>query len=285
MVVNNYLRLVKFSHTLFALPFAVASFFLAWRHSGEELSWWLLMWVVLAVVLARNTAMAFNRYADRRFDAENPRTRAREIPVGVIRPWAALTFVVANGLLFMIVAWMINPLCFALSPVALMVILGYSLTKRFTALCHLILGTGLALAPLGAWLAVTGQFHPLPILIAIAVLLWVAGFDIIYALQDEEYDTDAGLKSIPSAIGRKRALLISVILHTGSFVSITAASLVAGFQLLALTGTGIFGVLLIYQHLIISEKNLSKINIAFFTTNGVASIIWAMMVVLESVIC
>jgi len=282
MVVNNYLRLVKFSHTLFALPFAVASFFLAWRYSGDELSRTLLLWVVLAVVLARNAAMAFNRYADRRYDGANPRTRTREIPGGVIPPGAALAFVVVNALGFMVVAWMINPLCFVLSPVALLVILGYSLTKRFTALCHLILGTGLALAPLGAWLAVTGQFHPLPILIASAVLLWVAGFDIIYALQDEEFDTDAGLRSIPAAIGRKRALILSACFHAGAFAAIIWASLMAEFQALAFTGTAIFGILLLYQHLIVSSGNLSRINIAFFTTNGIASVLWATFVVVET---
>ncbi len=281
MFLDNYLKLVKFSHTLFAMPFAVAAFFLAWQHTGESLPWVTLLWVVLAVVFARNAAMGFNRYADRKYDSENPRTQNREIPKGVISPMAALLFVVLNALLFMGVAWMINPLCFALSPVALLVILGYSLTKRFTALCHLVLGTGLALAPLGAWLALTAQFHTLPVLIAIAVLLWVAGFDIIYSLQDEGFDKEAQLYSIPRAIGRKKALMLSALLHTGAFSALVAASLIAQFQLIALSGTAIFGILLLYQHLIVSPNNLSRINIAFFTTNGIASIVWATLVIVE----
>lgn len=202
-MINHYFRLVKFSHTLFSLPFAVAGFFLA--PAISEKPWQLLVWVLLAVVFARNAAMAFNRYTDRYFDKANPRTAMREIPSGMVKPNRALLFVIINSLLLMFVSWMINPLCFALSPVALVVILGYSLTKRITPLSHLILGVGLALAPLGAWLAVTAAFHPLPVMLALAVLCWVAGFDIIYALQDEQFDRRAGLYSIPCGLRNKES--------------------------------------------------------------------------------
>ncbi|MFO7723253.1 MAG: UbiA-like polyprenyltransferase [Bacteroidales bacterium] len=280
-MISNYLRLVKFSHTLFAMPFALASFFIA-VYSGEGfISWRLLLLVIAAMVLARNAAMAFNRYIDRHIDKANPRTSQREIPAGVIPARRVLAFIVINSLLFMFVAWLINPLCFALSPVALLVILGYSLTKRFTALCHLILGLGLALAPVGAWLAVTGSFALTPILIGIAVLLWVAGFDIIYALQDEKFDIEHRLRSIPAAIGRKNAMALSSILHTGSFAALVAVAFITGFAIPGWSATLIFGAMLLYQHLIISPKDISRVNLAFFTTNGIASIIWGAGVILD----
>jgi 4-hydroxybenzoate polyprenyltransferase len=278
---GNYLRLVKFSHTLFSLPFALASFFLAWHSGDGSLSWRLLVLVILAVIFARNAAMGFNRYIDRKFDLANPRTRQREIPAGVVSPMAALLFVGANALLFVLVAWFINPLCFALSPVALLVILGYSLTKRFTALCHLILGIGLALAPLGAWLAVTAAFSLPPLLISMAVLLWVSGFDVIYALQDEEFDQEIRLRSIPAALGRKGALLLSAGLHAGSVGALVAASSAFHFSYVGWTGTVVFAILILYQHLIISPRNISRINLAFFTTNGIASLIWGGLVIAD----
>jgi 4-hydroxybenzoate polyprenyltransferase len=278
-MVGNYLRLVKFSHTLFSMPFALASFFLAMREEEAELSWRLLGLVVLCVVLARNAAMGFNRYADHRYDIRNPRTSKREIPAGIINPRSALAFVVINALLFMAAAWFINPLCFYLSPVALAVILGYSITKRFTPLCHLILGVGLALAPLGAWLAVTGKFHPVPVLLACSVLCWVSGFDIIYALQDEEFDKAFKLRSIPAAIGKKRALLISTLLHLVSFGFLVSVTILSGLGITGTVGTSLFGLLLLYQHLIISPTDISRVNISFFTTNGIASLLWAAFVI------
>ena len=281
-MVNNYLKLVRFSHTLFALPFALASFFLAVSYSEARLSWQLLALVVVAVIFARNAAMAFNRLADRNYDSLNPRTIKREIPAGTVSARSAIVFVVINAILFMLTAWLINPLCFALSPLALIVILGYSLTKRFTALCHLILGTGLALAPLGAWLAVTGQFNIIPILIAIAVLLWVAGFDIIYSLQDESFDQNHRLKSIPAAFGRKKSLIISSLIHAVCFLSMIAVSFQADFSIAGWAGTAAFGSLLVYQHLIISTSNISRVNIAFFTTNGVASLLWSAAVITDT---
>ena len=278
---NNYLKLVKFSHTLFSLPFAIASFFLALRSGDHTLSWWLLILVILAVIFARNAAMAFNRYADREFDKANPRTQQREIPAGILPARRALIFIIVNSLLFMATAWLINPLCFILSPVALLVILGYSLTKRFTMLCHLILGMGLALAPLGAWLAVTEQFALTPVLIALAVLFWVAGFDIIYALQDEYFDRENMLRSIPARFGASKALWISAIIHLLCFGFLVGATLSFQPGITGWTGTAIFGTLLLYQHLIISPKDLSRVNLAFFTTNGIASILWAVMIVVQ----
>lgn len=280
---SNYLKLVKFSHTLFSLPFAIASFFLALQSGTHELSWKLLVLVILAVIFARNSAMAFNRFADRRIDSANPRTSSREIPSGVLSPRKALLFVVVNSVLFVVTAWFINPLCFYLSPVALLVILGYSLTKRFTMLCHLILGVGLALAPLGAWLAVTEQFALTPVLIACAVLFWVAGFDIIYALQDEYFDQQNKLKSIPARFGARKALWISSILHILCFGALVLATLSFSPGIAGRAGTAAFGILLLYQHIIISPKDLSRVNLAFFTTNGFASILWATLIIVDAV--
>lgn len=186
------------------MPFAVLGFFLATLHSGQGLSWRLFALVLFCMVFARSAAMAFNRYLDRSVDERNPRTRSREIPAGVISPRAALVFVIISSLLFVLCTWFINPLCFALSPVALAVILGYSYTKRFTFLCHFVLGLGLSLAPIGAYLAVTGRFDMLPLLYSAAVLLWVSGFDIIYALQDEDFDRSLQLHSVPAALGKKK---------------------------------------------------------------------------------
>ena len=183
-MINNYLSLIKFSHTIFALPFALLGFFLGYLEYKYPFSWRLFLLVLACMVFARTAAMAFNRYLDRNIDRVNPRTSRREIPAGVVRPDSALGLVILSSALFVVATWFINPLCFALSPVALLITLGYSYTKRFTALCHLVLGLGLSLAPIGAWLAVGGEFDVLPILYSAAVLCWVAGFDIIYALQD-----------------------------------------------------------------------------------------------------
>ncbi len=202
----NYSKLVKFEHTLFALPFALIGFFLALKEDQSELSIRLLILVLLCMVFARNAAMGFNRYLDREFDKLNPRTASREIPAGILEPKSVLLFVILNALLFITATAFINWLCFALSPVALFVILFYSYTKRFTPLCHFVLSLGLAIAPMGAYLAVAGKFDWLPLMLSFVVFFWVSGFDIIYALQDEEFDNDNRLKSIPSLIGKRRAL-------------------------------------------------------------------------------
>jgi 4-hydroxybenzoate polyprenyltransferase len=280
--IRKYVRLVTFSHTLFALPFALVGFFLAVRGYALEFDAYRLVFVVLCMVFARNAAMAFNRLADRHFDAANPRTAGREIPAGKVSPGSALLFIVINALLFMLSAWMINALCFFLSPVALLVILGYSLSKRYTFLCHYILGLGLGLAPVGAFLAVSGFFAVLPVLLGMVVLLWVSSFDIIYALQDEQFDKSLGLKSVPARFGKQRALWISRaghILAAAGMVVFLAISTSGGFILpiwSALAGIT-FILALSYQHWIVHTTGLQKVNLAFFTTNGVASVVFALL--------
>ncbi len=234
------------------------------------------------MVFARSAAMAFNRYIDRAIDKANKRTAAvREIPNGSIKPKAALIFVIINCVLFVVTTFLINNLCFYLSPIALVVVLGYSLTKRFTALCHLVLGVGLALAPIGAYLAVTGSFAWLPLYISFAVLFWVAGLDMIYALQDEEFDKKMGLSSIPAKIGRKATLNLSVLFHIITAGYLISAAYHANAGLLFWIGTALFISLLVYQHLLVKPNDLSKVNIAFFTTNGIASLIFSIFVILS----
>jgi len=283
---NKYLSLIKFSHTIFAMPFALLGFSLGSLITGNVWSWKLLLLVVLCMVFARSAAMAFNRYLDRDIDELNPRTRTREIPAGVISPQSALFFVIANCALFMFTAWMINSLCFVLSPVALLVILGYSYTKRFTFLCHFVLGLGLSLAPIGAYLAVANQFDWLPVMYSFAVLLWVSGFDIIYALQDEEFDRSLNLSSVPVALGKPGALRLSSILHFICAVLILSActlqaQLYPSLGWLHWVGASIFLGLLFYQHTLVKPNDLSKVNLAFFTTNGIASLIFGTLVIAD----
>jgi 4-hydroxybenzoate polyprenyltransferase len=248
--------------------------------SENEGNLWLkLLFVILCMVFARSAAMAFNRYLDRDIDAINPRTAKREIPAGIISANSALLFVVINCSLFILTTWFINKICFYLSPIALLIVLGYSYTKRFTALCHFVLGLGLSLAPIGAYLAVTGRFDGLPVLYSIVVLTWVTGFDIIYALQDEDFDKSLALNSIPVLLGKKNALLLSKILHITASVTLIIAviqTLTEGvpFGWLHIIGAIIFIGLLIYQHTIVKVNDLSKVNLAFFTTNGIASVIY-----------
>ncbi|MFI5150052.1 MAG: UbiA-like polyprenyltransferase [Bacteroidia bacterium] len=278
---KNYLSLIKFSHTIFALPFALIGFFLALRMHAIHFSYYTLAAVLGCMVFARSAAMAFNRYLDRDIDAVNPRTANREIPAKIISPSRALLFVTLNSVLFVTLCWFINPLCFYLSPVALLVILGYSYTKRFTALCHLVLGAGLALAPIGAYLAVCGTFHILPLLYSFTVLFWVSGFDMIYALQDEDFDRSRQLHSLPVALGKKGALRLSTLFHVCSAGLVIYAGVYAGFGPLYWTGVAFFCALLIYQHLIVKPDDLSRVNLAFMTTNGVASVIFSIFVILE----
>ncbi len=282
---KNYLSLIKFSHTIFALPFACIGFFLANTQSDEAVISWLLFLKILAVmVFARSAAMAFNRYIDRDIDKKNPRTAVREIPAGVISPTNALLFIIGNCILFVLTCYFINPLCFYLSPIALLVILGYSLTKRFTALCHFVLGVGLALAPIGAYLAVTGVFDPssqLAILYGFVVLFWVAGFDIIYALQDEDFDRELGLNSVPAALGKKGALWLSNGLHLLAAGIVVYIGLQDSTNALYWAGAVLFISLLVYQHLLVKPNDLSRVNLAFFTTNGVASVLFGILVITD----
>jgi len=242
---------------------------------------WKFVLVVLCMVFARSAAMAFNRYLDRSFDAKNPRTAIREIPKGIISAGSALKFVVFNCIAFVVCTWFINPLCFFLSPIALLVVLGYSYTKRFTALCHIILGIGLSLAPIGAYLAVTGHFALLPILFSFAVVFWVSGFDIIYALQDIDFDKSQRLYSIPAALGKAKALRVSELLHLLSAGCVIAAGLYGGFHWSYWVGVIIFIGMLIYQHSIVKPNDLSKVNIAFMTANGIASVVFAVFVIAD----
>lgn len=285
--IKNYLSLVKFSHTIFAMPFALVGFFCGLLKSGIPINFhdphWLTVFslVIVCMVTARNSAMAFNRYLDRAFDALNPRTAIREIPKGIIAPGAALRFVILNCIAFATATYFINFLCFCLSPVALFVILFYSYTKRFTPLCHLVLGIGLSLAPIGAYLAVTGAFAPLPILFSSAVVFWVSGFDIIYALQDVEFDQSQHLYSIPAALGKGRALTVSTILHALSAALVIIAYFVGHFNILYLLATAVFTGMLAYQHKLVKPNDLSRVNIAFMTSNGIASVVFGALVIAD----
>lgn len=241
--------------------------------------WHVLILVILCMVFARSAAMAFNRYLDRSFDAKNPRTAIREIPAGIISANRALGFTILMCILFIATTWFINPLCFYLSFVALAVVLGYSYTKRFTPLCHLVLGVGLSLAPIGAFLAVTGAFALLPILFSFAVVFWVSGFDIIYALQDEEFDKQHQLYSIPSWLGKARALRVSEILHLLSAACILFAGYYGSFGWLYWVGAAGFVGMLVYQHSLVKPADLSRVNLAFMTANGIASVVFAVFVI------
>ena len=234
------------------------------------------------MVFARSSAMAFNRYIDRAFDAKNPRTAIREIPAGTISPQSALAMVIVSSLAFIICTAFINTLCLYLSPVALTVILGYSYTKRFTPLCHLVLGLGLSLAPIGAYIAVTNEFALLPILFSAMVFFWVGGFDIIYALQDEDFDRGQGLKSIPVYLGTKNALLLSRFLHLAVAVLVVIASVYFGLWYKA--GAILFIALLAYQHRLVKPNDLSKVNLAFATTNGIASVVFCSFVIIDCLV-
>jgi 4-hydroxybenzoate polyprenyltransferase len=281
---KNYLSLVKFSHTIFAMPFALVGYFLAFKIENiSNIDYLKFLYVVLCMVFARSAAMGFNRWADKDIDSLNPRTADREIPAGVISSKNALYFVIINCILFISTTWFINSLSFFLSPIALFVILGYSYTKRFTALCHFVLGVGLALAPIGAFIAVANKFDILPLLFSFIVLFWVAGFDIIYALQDEEFDKSLGLNSIPALLGKKRALMISNVLHSLTTLLVVYVGLnwMDIFNWYYLIGSIIFILLLAYQHFLVTPNDLSKVNLAFFTTNGLASTIFCFFVIFD----
>ena len=285
--IKNYLSLIKFSHTVFAMPFAMIGFTLAlFKYPPVDKVDWpiLLIKVILCMVFARSAAMAFNRYLDRRYDALNPRTAKREVPAGIIKPEHALAFTIINSALFVATTWFINESCFYLSIIALFVILFYSYTKRFTALCHIVLGIGLSLAPLGAFLAVTNHFELLPVLFSLSVITWVSGFDIIYALQDEEFDRSNKLHSIPAAIGTKNALTVSSVLHILSAAFIIYAGIAGHFHWLYWLGTGFYICMLSYQHMLVKPNDLSKVNMAFANTNGLASVIFAVFTILSLVL-
>lgn len=281
---NDYLSLVKFSHTVFAMPFALVGYFLGSVEPGFGFSLKTLLLVLACMVFARSAAMAFNRYADMHFDSMNPRTSGREIPSGRIPQRHALLFVIASSLLFIVSAAFLNRLTLILSPLALIIVLGYSYTKRFTPLCHLVLGLGLSLAPIGAYIAVTGTFALLPLIYSLIVLTWVSGFDIIYALQDDQFDRETGLHSIPAAMSRREALTVSVALHSITFMFVSVAGIIGQAGIIFWAGALIFTAMLLYQHLIVKPDDLSRVNMAFGTTNGVAGVIFGVAVVTDLLI-
>ena len=278
---KNYLSLIKFSHTIFALPFAIIGFVLGMADQEGVFNIQKFLLMLACMVFARSAAMAFNRYIDRAFDEKNPRTKSREIPAGIISPSKALFYVIINSLLFISATYFINTICFYLSPIALLVVLGYSYTKRFTALCHFVLGLGLALAPIGAYLSVTGTFNMLPIWYSLAVITWVSGFDIIYAMQDVEIDSELQLNSIPNTLGKVHALQLSSLIHVLSFVFVLIPIFFFPFGIYYWIGLGVFAAMLIYQHSIVKPTDLSKVNIAFMTTNGIASVAFALFFLLD----
>jgi 4-hydroxybenzoate polyprenyltransferase len=279
--VKSYFSLVKFSHTVFAMPFALIGYSLGVSEDGYNFSIRLLLLVILCMIFARNAAMGFNRLADRDIDSINPRTKNREIPGGIINPRAAAAFVIINVILFIATASFINRLTLFLSPLALLIILGYSLTKRFTSLCHFILGLGLSLAPIGAYISVTGRFSLLPLIYSFIVITWVSGFDIIYALQDDEFDKSNKLHSLPSVSGRKNALTISTSVHVLTIILVLLAGFLGSGGILFWAGAVIFSLLLIYQHRIVSHDDISRVTLAFGTTNGIASILFALFIILD----
>lgn len=263
------------------MPFAFIGLILGKTESVANFNFKIMVAVILCMVFARSAAMAFNRFIDERFDKLNPRTAGREIPAGIIKKNHALWFIILNCALFIFTTFFINQLCFLLSPIALFVILFYSYTKRFTPLCHLVLGVGLSLAPIGAFLAVTGHFAMVPILFSALVFTWVSGFDILYALQDEEFDKANNLKSIPVLLGRQKAMYVSNILH---LVSAFLVGLIGYFYLANLLywiGAAVFVGLLFFQHTLVKPNDISKVNLAFGTTNGIASILFSIFVILS----
>jgi len=264
------LEMIKFQHTLFALPFAFTGMILAARGLPR---WGTLLWVMLAMVGARSAALTFNRIADRRFDAANPRTAGRALPAGKISLGFAVGFVVVSAGLFVLAAAMLNPLCFALSPVALLVALGYSFTKRFTPLSHFVLGLSLAMAPMGGWLAVTGTFGIQPLLLSFAVLAWTAGFDILYACQDRDFDRRAGLHSIPARWGVRASLRASSLLHSLTVLALVGLIPLADLGWIYLAGMGLIAAFLFYEHSLVSPANLGRLNVAFFQVNAWVSVL------------
>jgi 4-hydroxybenzoate polyprenyltransferase len=264
-----YGRMIKFSHSIFALPFALASAAMA---SAGRMPWRELPWIVVAMVGARSAAMGFNRLADQAIDARNPRTASRELPRGVLSRSEVWAFVALSALALVGAAAMLNPLCFVLSPVALLIVLGYSYTKRFTSGSHLVLGLALGIAPVGAWLAVRARFDLAPVVLALAVLCWVAGFDTIYSCQDVDFDRREGLRSLPALLGTRRALAAARLLHVLAVALLASLFVLVPLHPVYLAGVAAVAALLVYEHSLVSPDDFSRVNAAFFTVNGWISI-------------
>jgi len=263
------LEMIKFEHTIFALPFAFTGAVLAAKGlpTGRQ-----ILWIVAAMVGARSAAMGFNRWADRKFDAENPRTRERALPMGLVTPFQVILFTVLSSAVLVFAAYMLNPLSFYLSPLALAVVFFYSYTKRFTYLSHAFLGLAISGAPLGAWIAVAGALEPPALVLGAAVLFWLIGFDTLYALQDLDFDKKAGLYSIPRRFGVRGSLRISRAAHGVTIAALLALAFLCSLGPLYLTGVFIALAMLIYEHSLVKENDLSKLNIAFFNMNGYLSV-------------
>jgi 4-hydroxybenzoate polyprenyltransferase len=263
--------MIKIEHTLFALPFAFLGAVLAANGFPTP---WQILWIIVAMVGARSAAMAFNRIADRTFDAKNPRTASRALPVGLLSVGFVWAFTIVSAALFLLAAAMLNRLTLLLSPVALGCVLLYSLTKRWTQFSHLVLGACLSIAPTGAWIAVRGAIgSPAPLLLSLVVLLWTAGFDVLYACQDYDFDRREGLRSIPARVGITRALWIARALHAGAFLAVVWLFLTTALGPIAFVGVVATGALLVYQHRLVRADDLSRLNAAFFTTNAFVSVI------------
>ena len=264
------LDMIKFEHTIFALPFAIMSAFIAsdGLPAPDKIGW-----ILLAMVGARSCAMAFNRLADADLDELNPRTAARAIPAGRISKRAVWVFTIVSAALLVFAAYKLNPIAFALSPVALAVIVGYSYSKRWTFVSHLWLGLSISIAPIGTWIAIKGDLDWPPMLLGLAILLWIGGFDIIYACQDFEFDRTYGLYSIPACFGKKRALQLSTTLHVMMVVALIGVTWLTNLGVLYLIGVGIVTILLVYEHAIVRPNDLSRVNLAFFTLNGIVSLV------------
>ena len=277
------LEMIKFEHTIFALPFALISVLLAsqprlFPDAG------VLFWIIVAMVSARSAAMAFNRIADADIDKDNPRTASRHIPSGQLTRLQVWAFFAVALALFEVAAWRLNPLCLYLSPVALLFVLGYSYTKRFTSLCHLVLGFAIGIAPIGAWLAVTGHWSWTPVLLGAVVMLWIGGFDIIYALQDFEYDSKSSLFSLPKRLGKSNALIVSRVMHSLMIVLMIAAGAMSNLHLFYFLGVLIVSGLIIYEQTLVKPDDLSKVNLAFFTLNGWISVTLFVFVLLDRLV-
>jgi 4-hydroxybenzoate polyprenyltransferase len=278
-LVSRYMSLIKFEHTIFALPFALISLLVA---SNGRPPFEVLLWVLVAMVAARSAAMAFNRLVDAKIDAANPRTADRDIPTGAVSVWGAALFVVLSAGLLVLAAWMLNPLCFKLSPIALIVVLGYSYMKRFSPLAHLVLGLGLAIAPVGAWLAVTGEFAAFPLWLAAAVMFWVAGFDTIYGCQDVDFDRKVGLHSLASRLSVGKALVLSRVFHVLSVAFMAGAFHHGpGLGLVSLAGVLVMAGLLVWEQSIVRGGDMKRIDKAFFEINSWIGMVLLFVVVLD----
>lgn len=270
------LDMIKFEHSIFALPFALTGALLAFREGGSAPAhaWRILLWIIVAMVGARSAAMAFNRLVDAEIDARNPRTQSRHIPAGLLSRGFGWGFVLVSSLVFVVAAAQLNPLCFHLSPLALLVVFVYSFTKRFTSLSHLVLGFALGIAPAAAWIAVRGSLDPRILLLTAAVTFWTAGFDIIYSCQDYQFDCETGLFSLPSRIGIGPALLVARLLHVAMIASLFLLIHLLDLGPLAVAGVGAVCALLIYEHSLVKASDLSRVNAAFFTMNGWVSVLF-----------